>query len=154
MVMQIKLIVVVVVVASVSAFWHFGRKKKTSTSGWLANCMANSLLKVDSPPCLELHSEASSTTLIFFNDAIFYIYTSNTITSSGRKKTIHWRINFSGQWNLSPVSDHPKWKVLVVATGVAAYYENWTTEDLSRRERSLHTICGYIAGVSTKTFVI
>jgi len=48
--------------------------------------MANTLLKVDIPPCFELHSEASSTTLTFFDDAIFYLDTSNTITSSGRKR--------------------------------------------------------------------
>lgn len=47
----------------------------------------------------------------------------------------------------------PKYKVLVVATGVATYYENRTTKDLFRRERSLHKIYGYIAGARTKMFV-
>jgi len=45
-------------------------------------------------------------------------------------------------------------KVLVVATGVATYYENGTTKVLLQRERSLHTIYGYIAGASTKRLLI
>ena len=55
---------------------------------------------------------------------------------------------------LPPVCDQPKWDVLVVATGVATYHENRTTEDLFRGERSLYTIYGYIAGARTKRFVI
>ena len=42
----------------------------------------------------------------------------------------------------------------MVATGVATYHENRTTEDLFRGERSLYTIYGYTAGARTKTFVI
>ena len=42
----------------------------------------------------------------------------------------------------------------MVATGVATYHENRTTEDLFRGERSLYTIYGYIAGARTKRFVM
>ena len=81
--------------ASRSVWSHSGRKTETATFGFFANCMANTLLKVDIPPSFELHSEASSTTLTFFNDAIFYLDTSNTITSSGRKRKDIYKINFS-----------------------------------------------------------
>ena len=46
----------------------------TSTSGLFATFIANSLLKVESPPLIDFHSDARKVTLNLPDDILLYIF--------------------------------------------------------------------------------